>query len=115
MLRYKNQKVLVTYQNSILKAEIIFSLCSPPPPLSEFFMPGLIDTHIHAPQYSFAGTRADLPLLQWLKEYTFPVEAKFKEKDFAEEVYTRTVVSKSPAAMRIAYIFFNKGAGTEGY
>ncbi|NWX88099.1 GUAD deaminase, partial [Nothoprocta pentlandii] len=57
----------------------------------EFFMPGLVDTHIHAPQYSFAGTRIDLPLLQWLTTYTFPTEAKFKDKDFAEEVYTRVV------------------------
>uniref|UniRef100_A0A8C3C8F2 Guanine deaminase n=1 Tax=Cairina moschata TaxID=8855 RepID=A0A8C3C8F2_CAIMO len=57
----------------------------------EFFMPGLVDTHIHAPQYSFTGTRVDLPLLQWLTTYTFPTEAKFKDSDFAEEVYTRVV------------------------
>ncbi|XP_032297138.1 guanine deaminase isoform X1 [Coturnix japonica] len=54
-------------------------------------MPGLVDTHIHAPQYLFAGTRVDLPLLQWLTTYTFPTEAKYKESDFAEEVYTRVV------------------------
>lgn len=63
-------------------------------PPSEFFMPGLVDTHIHAPQYCFVGTRLDLPLLQWLKTYTYPTEAKYKDNDFAEEVYTRTVVSK---------------------
>ncbi|OXB64789.1 hypothetical protein ASZ78_010382 [Callipepla squamata] len=57
----------------------------------EFFMPGLVDTHIHAPQYLFAGTRVDLPLLQWLTTYTFPTEAKYKDSDFAEEVYTRVV------------------------
>ncbi|NXJ63315.1 GUAD deaminase, partial [Rostratula benghalensis] len=57
----------------------------------EFFMPGMVDTHIHAPQYSFTGTRVDLPLLQWLTTYTFPTEAKYKHSDFAEEVYTRVV------------------------
>ncbi|NXL52073.1 GUAD deaminase, partial [Podilymbus podiceps] len=57
----------------------------------EFFMPGMVDTHIHAPQYSFTGTRVDLPLLQWLTTYTFPTEAKYKDGDFAEEVYTRVV------------------------
>ncbi|XP_019410905.1 PREDICTED: guanine deaminase [Crocodylus porosus] len=57
----------------------------------EFFMPGLVDAHIHAPQYSFTGTRVDLPLLEWLKTYTFPTEAKFKDNDYAEEVYTRVV------------------------
>nr|XP_002191521.2 guanine deaminase [Taeniopygia guttata] len=57
----------------------------------EFLMPGLVDTHIHAPQYSFTGTRVDLPLLQWLTAYTFPTEAKYQDSGFAEEVYTRVV------------------------
>uniref|UniRef100_A0A8C0LIS1 Guanine deaminase n=1 Tax=Canis lupus dingo TaxID=286419 RepID=A0A8C0LIS1_CANLU len=57
----------------------------------EFFMPGLVDTHIHAPQYSFAGSNVDLPLLDWLTKYTFPTELKFQNIDFAEEVYTRVV------------------------
>lgn len=56
-------------------------------------MPGLVDTHIHAPQYSFAGSNVDLPLLDWLTMYTFPTELKFQNIDFAEEVYTRVVVS----------------------
>lgn len=60
---------------------------------SEFFMPGLIDTHIHAPQYFFAGSNVDLPLLEWLSKYTFPIEHRFQSIDFAEEVYTRVVVS----------------------
>ncbi|XP_024411243.2 guanine deaminase [Desmodus rotundus] len=57
----------------------------------EFLMPGLVDTHIHASQYSFAGSRMDLQLLEWLTNYTFPTELKFKSTDFAEEVYTRVV------------------------
>ncbi|XP_043831042.1 guanine deaminase isoform X1 [Dromiciops gliroides] len=59
--------------------------------IHEFFIPGLVDTHIHAPQYMFAGSNVDLPLLDWLKQYTFPTENKFSNKDFAEEVYTRVV------------------------
>ncbi|XP_072289873.1 guanine deaminase isoform X2 [Eucyclogobius newberryi] len=58
---------------------------------SEFFMPGLVDTHIHAPQYSYAGTALDLPLLQWLSAYTFPVESQFKDLDFARKVYEQVV------------------------
>uniref|UniRef100_A0A9L0ILZ5 Guanine deaminase n=1 Tax=Equus asinus TaxID=9793 RepID=A0A9L0ILZ5_EQUAS len=54
-------------------------------------MPGLVDTHIHASQYSFAGTNVDLPLLEWLTKYTFPTENRFRNIDFAEEVYTRVV------------------------
>lgn len=60
---------------------------------SEFFIPGLVDTHIHAPQYSYAGTGLDLPLLQWLDSYTFPEESRFKDLDFAQKVYTQVVVS----------------------
>ncbi|XP_061528179.1 guanine deaminase isoform X2 [Phycodurus eques] len=57
----------------------------------EFFMPGMVDTHIHAPQYSYAGTALDLPLLDWLNKYTFPVESRFKDKSFAQKVYTQVV------------------------
>lgn len=56
-------------------------------------MPGLVDAHIHAPQYFFAGSNVDLPLLEWLNKYTFPTEHRFRSIDFAEEVYTRVVVS----------------------
>ncbi|XP_059910358.1 guanine deaminase [Gadus macrocephalus] len=57
----------------------------------EFFMPGLVDTHIHAAQYSFAGTALDLPLLDWLQTYTFPVESRYSDLEFAREVYTHVV------------------------
>lgn len=56
-------------------------------------MPGLVDTHIHAAQYSYAGTGLDLPLLQWLNTYTFPAESRFKNLEFANSVYTQVVVS----------------------
>ncbi|XP_037634676.1 guanine deaminase [Sebastes umbrosus] len=57
----------------------------------EFFMPGLVDTHIHAAQYSYAGTALDMPLLQWLHTYTFPVESRFKDLQFAHRVYSQVV------------------------
>uniref|UniRef100_A0A8C7D8W2 Guanine deaminase n=1 Tax=Oncorhynchus kisutch TaxID=8019 RepID=A0A8C7D8W2_ONCKI len=57
----------------------------------EFFMPGMVDTHIHASQYSYAGTALDMPLLQWLNMYTFPVEACYKDLEFARNVYTHVV------------------------
>uniref|UniRef100_A0A671KEG3 Guanine deaminase n=1 Tax=Sinocyclocheilus anshuiensis TaxID=1608454 RepID=A0A671KEG3_9TELE len=56
-----------------------------------FFMPGMVDTHIHASQYSYTGTALDLPLLEWLNTYTFPVEAKYKDLEFANNVYTKVV------------------------
>ncbi|XP_048729352.1 guanine deaminase-like [Ostrea edulis] len=56
-----------------------------------FLMPGMIDTHIHAPQYPNAGKGLDRGLLEWLKSYTFPTEAKFQELEFAKTVYKRVV------------------------
>ncbi|KAG1958388.1 guanine deaminase [Pimephales promelas] len=58
---------------------------------TEFLMPGMVDTHIHASQYSYTGTALDLPLLEWLNTYTFPVEAKYQDLDFAKNVYTKVV------------------------
>lgn len=46
---------------------------------------------IHAAQYSYAGTALDMPLLQWLNTYTFPVESQFKDLDFARKVYKQIV------------------------
>ncbi|XP_072520891.1 guanine deaminase [Salminus brasiliensis] len=57
----------------------------------EFLMPGLVDTHIHASQYTYSGTALDLPLLDWLNTYTFPVESKYKDMDFAKDVYTKVL------------------------
>lgn len=62
-------------------------------------MPGLVDTHIHAPQYVFTGTGYDLPLLQWLEKYTFPSESRFRNKEFAEHAYRKVVVSSFDAAV----------------
>ena len=55
-------------------------------------MPGLVDTHIHAPQYCNTGTGYDLQLLDWLDKYTFPTEAKFDDLQFARDVYHKVVV-----------------------
>lgn len=39
-------------------------------------MPGLINTHTHAPMSCFRGLADDLPLMTWLQEHIFPVEAR---------------------------------------
>ena len=47
------------------------------------------DMHLHAPQFPNVGMGMDLPLLDWLKTYTFPVEAKFADLDYARRIYRR--------------------------
>ncbi len=42
-------------------------------------MPGLINTHTHAPMSLFRGLADDLPLTEWLKDHIFPAEARLTE------------------------------------
>ncbi|KAF7585225.1 hypothetical protein BBP40_011656 [Aspergillus hancockii] len=44
---------------------------------NEFFFPGFIDTHIHAPQYPNCGIFGCSTLLEWLNTYVYPMEASF--------------------------------------
>ncbi len=50
-------------------------------------IPGLVDLHLHAPQYSYRGLGMDMELLEWLEVNTFPEEAKFESLDHAREAY----------------------------
>ena len=60
---------------------------------TDICIPGMIDTHVHAPQYTFTGTATDLPLMQWLQKYTFPAERRMADADLAHRVY-RALVKK---------------------
>ncbi|KUF87190.1 hypothetical protein AM588_10001437 [Phytophthora nicotianae] len=57
----------------------------------QLLLPGFIDGHAHAPQYSFIGVGMHLPLLQWLETYTFPYESKFQNLGYAKAVYEKAV------------------------
>lgn len=50
-------------------------------------IPGLVDLHLHAPQYAFRGMGMDLELIPWLNKYAFPEEAKFADLSYAREKY----------------------------
>ena len=54
-------------------------------------VPGLIDTHLHAPQWPQLGTGLDLPLDRWLFENTFPLEARFADEAYARRVWAEMV------------------------
>jgi 5-methylthioadenosine/S-adenosylhomocysteine deaminase len=45
-------------------------------------MPGLINTHTHAPMSLFRGIADDLKLQDWLEKYIFPAEAKNVNPEF---------------------------------
>lgn len=50
-------------------------------------LPGFVDLHVHAPQYAQLGQALDEPLEVWLGKYTFPLEAKYADLDFARPRY----------------------------
>lgn len=52
-------------------------------------MPGLVNVHTHAAMSLFRGLADDLPLMQWLHDYIFPVEAALT----SELVYQGTLLS----------------------
>ncbi|WP_211748475.1 guanine deaminase [Paenibacillus sp. Marseille-Q4541] len=57
----------------------------------QYFLPGFVDLHVHAPQWAQSGTALDIPLHDWLHTYTFPLESKFSNLDFAKRVYDDVV------------------------
>ena len=57
----------------------------------QYLVPGLIDLHVHAPQWPQLGKALDLPLYEWLQQCTFPLEAKYTDLDFARTSYESLV------------------------
>ena len=50
-------------------------------------LPGMVDLHIHAPQYTFRGTGMDYELLKWLDRVTFPEEIRYADTGYAARAY----------------------------
>ncbi|HHA1789805.1 TPA: guanine deaminase [Enterobacter ludwigii] len=57
----------------------------------QYLLPGLIDLHVHAPQWPQMGKALDKPLEKWLNDYTFPLEARYADVEFARRNYTELV------------------------
>lgn len=56
-----------------------------------WLLPGFVDLHIHAPQYPQLGAALDVPLETWLHKYTFPLEARYADLDFAARAYGQLI------------------------
>ena len=67
--------------------------------------PGMVDLHIHAPQYAFRGMCMDLELMDWLNQYTFPEEEKYEDLAYAERAYDIFVDALKHSASTRACIF----------
>jgi 5-methylthioadenosine/S-adenosylhomocysteine deaminase len=57
----------------------------------QIVLPGLINTHTHAPMVMYRGLADDLTLMDWLQKYIFPAEAKTVSPEFVR-IGTRLAV-----------------------
>ena len=71
----------------------------------KLILPGLVDLHVHAPQFSYRGLGMDLELIDWLNTYTFPQEAKYQDVNYAKNMYQRFVddVKKGPNTRSVVF------------
>lgn len=67
--------------------------------------PGLVDLHLHAPQFAFRGLGMDLELLEWLDTQTFPEEAKYSDEEYARRAYQLFVEDMRKGATTRACVF----------
>lgn len=72
---------------------------------NKLIIPGMIDLHIHAPQYAFRGMCMDLELMDWLNQYTFPEEEKYENLEYAEKAYSIFAQALKKSATTRACIF----------
>lgn len=57
----------------------------------KLIIPGFVDLHLHAPQYANRGLGLDKELIPWLETYTFPEEGKYKDVEYAKEIFQRLI------------------------
>ena len=67
--------------------------------------PGMVDLHVHAPQYAFRGMCMDLELMDWLNRYTFPEEEKYEDSEYAKKAYGIFVGALKKSATTRSCIF----------
>ena len=72
---------------------------------NSLIFPGMVDLHVHAPQYAFRGMCMDLELMDWLNRYTFPEEEKYDNLEYAEKAYGMFVEALKNGATTRSCIF----------
>lgn len=71
----------------------------------KLIIPGLVDMHVHAPQFPFRGLGMDKELMDWLWSYAFPEEGKYMDPDYARDAYREFVRELRKSATTRACIF----------
>ena len=74
----------------------------------KLIIPGLVDLHIHAPQYTYRGLGMDMELLDWLYEQAFPEESKYEDLTYARKAYSIFAEAMRNGATTRACIFASR-------
>jgi len=74
----------------------------------QLIIPGMVDMHIHAPQYAFRGIGMDLELMEWLEKQAFPEEMKYEDIEYAAKAYEIFGEEMKKSATTRACIFATK-------
>ena len=82
--------ILLSFQSSTADTILIFQRPCFSQQLIHSHLPPT-DTHIHASQFPNAGLFGNTTLLEWLQEYTFPLESSFSSLSRAQHVYNRVI------------------------
>jgi guanine deaminase len=69
-----------------------------------FLLPGLIDTHVHFPQFAIIGAMG-LQLLDWLQTRTLPEEARMADDRVARETASRFLTALAANGTTSALVF----------
>lgn len=111
----KNEICIVENGYLVCKENICAGVYEELPKKYEFFplidysdhlvIPGLVDLHVHAPQYPFRGMAMDMELIDWLNTYTFVEEAKYKNLEYADKAYEIFVDDLKSSATTRAVVF----------
>lgn len=72
---------------------------------NQLIIPGLVDLHLHGPQYAYRGLGMDLELLDWLNTRTFPEEAKFQDLTYAQRAYEQFALELKRSFTTRAVVF----------
>ena len=53
----------------------------------KLIIPGIVDMHLHGPQYAILALGMDLELLEWLDTHAFKCEAAYADLEYADKAY----------------------------
>ncbi len=74
-------------------------------------IPGFIDTHVHYPQLEMIGAYGT-QLLDWLNRYTFPVELKYRDYEYASDQAGRFIDQLLANGTTTALVFATSSANS---